>query len=190
MTSQLTGRHTGTGSARLSTALPSSTGPQPPLTGYIHVPLLALLKRTGALPPHGSDAKPTYRTLREARRKAPGPVVLFPEGTTSNGRALLRFGEGVLADGDVASDEIPGRVWVKFFRCVAFESRAFMLTLSADTLHPRNWSLPRRAPYRSQRGTCYRCSRHRIHCLVVTLPSALCILPPRHPRLHSCRQRS
>ncbi|KAK4685093.1 hypothetical protein P7C73_g5070, partial [Tremellales sp. Uapishka_1] len=56
-----------------------------------------------------------YKTLREARRKERGPVVLFPEGTTGNGRALLRFGEGSLAEGDVGGDD-EGLVWIKYLR--------------------------------------------------------------------------
>lgn len=41
--------------------------------------------------------------------------MLFPEGTTGNGRAILKFGEGILAEGDVGGDD-EGIVWVKFFR--------------------------------------------------------------------------
>ncbi|KAL0245442.1 hypothetical protein I308_104568 [Cryptococcus tetragattii IND107] len=108
-----TGRHTGTGSAAINgpTALV-----QPPLLGYLPYTLTSLLARTG-LPPAQYDVPPKgmYKTLREARRKEKRPVVLFPEGTTGNGRAILKFGEGVLAEGDVGGDD-EGIVWVKFFR--------------------------------------------------------------------------
>jgi len=75
-----------------------------------------MIASTGSLPPTVTkDAKfegTLYRTLAEARAKSPGPVLLFPEATTSNGRAVLKFGEGVIA-------EEPGKegvVWIKFMR--------------------------------------------------------------------------
>jgi hypothetical protein len=42
-------------------------------------------------------------------------VVLLAEGTTSNGRAVLKFPEGVLEEGDIGRDD-EGIVWLKFFR--------------------------------------------------------------------------
>ncbi|KIR59370.1 hypothetical protein I314_04892 [Cryptococcus bacillisporus CA1873] len=107
-----TGRHTGTGSAAINTP---TAAVQPPLLGYLPYTLTSLLARTG-LPPAQYDVPPKgmYKTLREARRKEKRPVVLFPEGTTGNGRAILKFGEGILAEGDVGGDD-EGIVWVKFF---------------------------------------------------------------------------
>ncbi|KAK8864715.1 hypothetical protein IAR55_001969 [Kwoniella newhampshirensis] len=106
-----TGRHTGTGSAAISTTLA-----QPPLLGYLPVSLPALIARTGSLADtYATPPKGMYKTLREARRKEGRPVVLFPEGTTSNGRAVLKFGEGTLAEGDVGGDD-EGIVWIKFFK--------------------------------------------------------------------------
>lgn len=107
------GRATGTGSANLSSL---QTLPQPPLLGYVKVPFWQMIRRTGRLPPT-ADVPPLgmYKTLREARRKEKRPVVLFPEGTTGNGRAVLRFGEGVLAEGDVGGDQ-DGQVWIKYIR--------------------------------------------------------------------------
>ncbi|WVQ80134.1 hypothetical protein IAT38_002236 [Cryptococcus sp. DSM 104549] len=106
-----TGRHTGTGSANISTTLA-----QPPFLGYLPVPLLSLIARTGSLPDtYDIPPKGMYKTLRDARRKEKRPVVVFPEGTTGNGRALLKFGEGTLAEGDVGGDD-QGIVWIKFLR--------------------------------------------------------------------------
>jgi 1-acyl-sn-glycerol-3-phosphate acyltransferase len=56
-----------------------------------------------------------YKTLRDARRREKGPVVLFPEGTTGNGRAVLRFPEGTIGEADMGGDD-EGIVWIKFFR--------------------------------------------------------------------------
>lgn len=61
--------------------------------------------------------KEAYKTLRAARRAEKTPVVLLAEGTTSNGRAVLRLPEGVLDEGDIGSDD-EGIVWLKFFRYI------------------------------------------------------------------------
>ena len=55
-----------------------------------------------------------YKTLKDARRKERRAVALLPEGTTSNGRALLKFGDGVLQDDEFANQE--GIVWVKYIK--------------------------------------------------------------------------
>lgn len=63
------------------------------LLGYRAVTLLDIVRATGFTPPFndilGSNA--TAQTLSSIRRGAEGPVVIFPECTTSNGRGLLRF---------------------------------------------------------------------------------------------------
>ena len=107
------GRSTGTGSANIGGTLP-----QPPLIGYLKLSFWEMLNRVGQLPPT-EPVLPlnAYKTLKEARRKEGRPVVLFPEGTTGNGRAVLRFGEGVLEQGDVGGDQ-DGQVFVKYLRCV------------------------------------------------------------------------
>jgi hypothetical protein len=109
-TAPLTGRHTGTGSANISLSLP-----QPPLLGYQPIPLLSMLARTGSLPPtYTVPPRNMYKTLREARRKEMRPVCLFPEGTTSNGRAVLRLPNGVLEK--ESDNEADGIIWVKYIR--------------------------------------------------------------------------
>ena len=57
----------------------------------------------------------SYKTLKGARRGEKRVVVLLAEGTTSNGRAVLKFPEGVLEEGDIGRDD-EGIVWLKFFR--------------------------------------------------------------------------
>lgn len=110
-TSQSTGRHTGTGSANIS-----SSQAQPDFLGYTPIPLLNLLARTGSLPPTEEVlAAGSYKTLKGARRGEKRVVVLLAEGTTSNGRAVLKFPEGVLEEGDIGRDD-EGIVWLKFFR--------------------------------------------------------------------------
>lgn len=104
------GRSSGTGSANVL----STSAVQPPCAGYVVVSPLALMARSGTLPPilDEVDQSKVYPTLAAARRTIGAPVVLLPEGTTSNGRAVLRFGEGVLNE-DVSEG---GVVWVKFVR--------------------------------------------------------------------------
>lgn len=75
-----------------------------------------LLARTGSLPDTcTSPPQGMYKTLRDARKKERRPVALLPEGTTGNGRAVLRFGEGILAESDVGGDQ-EGIVWVKYMK--------------------------------------------------------------------------
>ncbi|WRT66698.1 uncharacterized protein IL334_003659 [Kwoniella shivajii] len=106
-----TGRHTGTGSASIN-----STLSQPPLLGYQPISIISLLAKTGSLPDtFDVPPKGMYKTLREARRKEGRPIALFPEGTTGNGRALLRFAEGTIAQSDIGGDD-EGLVWIKFIR--------------------------------------------------------------------------
>ena len=82
----------------------------------MRVPLPALLARTGSLPEtYAVPPKGMYKTLRDARKSERGPVVIFPEGTTGNGRAVLRFGEGILGEADIGSHQ-EGNIWVKFIK--------------------------------------------------------------------------
>jgi len=50
-----------------------------------------MITHTGRIPPQSSNDKEKYESLEELRKRARGPVVVFPECTTSNGRGLLRF---------------------------------------------------------------------------------------------------
>jgi hypothetical protein len=116
----LTGRQTGTGSSNID--LPSiSAVPSSPLLGYMRIGLLSMINLTGHTPAYtfttrfsGKDVK--LYSLQDLCDEAPGPVILFPEGTTTNGRGLLRPSEGLFGSGGW---EVPVRqraVWVCWFK--------------------------------------------------------------------------
>ena len=94
--SRTPGRRTGTGSAAISPSA-SSAARNPtqrvPIVGFRRVGLLSMILSTGHLPLIAGSTSARPETLEEVRRRADRPVVVFPECTTSNGRALLRFAE-------------------------------------------------------------------------------------------------
>lgn len=104
------GRRTATGSATISTgSRPPSV--RIPIQGFRTVSLLTILRLTGVVPPFkglAGDARP----LKSIRKDADRPIVVFPECTTSNGRALLRFA-------DVFDESsIPVKAFKVFVMCV------------------------------------------------------------------------
>jgi len=109
-----TGRHTGTGSAALKTLSVSPT----PLDWFHAVPLLHLIVLTGYTPASYDLPRAGARTFERIRKEAKAsgkPVVVFPECTTSNGRGLLRFAEGVLG-----CESVPVRGYGVWVMCVRY----------------------------------------------------------------------
>lgn len=112
----VTGRQTGTGSSNIN--LPSiSAVPASPLLGYLPVGLFDLIRFTGLTPAqYPSTQAGQLMTLERLCQQAPGPVVMFPEGCTTNGRGLLRFGKDLFGP---EGWEVPVRkrsVWVCLFK--------------------------------------------------------------------------
>ncbi|KAI0650649.1 hypothetical protein C8Q79DRAFT_397753 [Trametes meyenii] len=130
--SRTPGRRTGTGSAAISS--PSSRVPTAriPIVGFRHVSLLSMVAATGR-PPLAADGS-KVESLEAIRSKADRPVVVFPECTTSNGRALLRFAE---VFGDV---KLPVLKYKVFVMCIRYDPpTAFAPSLShsiAGVLNP------------------------------------------------------
>lgn len=62
-----------------------------PVVGYRVVSLLSLISLTGNTPIPVAQQGHKPSSLEKICKEASQPVVLFPEGTTSNGRGLLRF---------------------------------------------------------------------------------------------------
>ncbi|KAI0722877.1 hypothetical protein C8Q76DRAFT_376968 [Earliella scabrosa] len=123
--SRTPGRRTGTGSAAIATPASKAPRQRVPITGFRRVGLLSMISSTGHLPLIAgvSSAKPD--SLEEIRSKADRPVVVFPECTTSNGRALLRFAE---VFGEV---KLPVMKYKVFVMCVRYDPpSAFSPSLS------------------------------------------------------------
>ncbi|KAF9568960.1 hypothetical protein CPC08DRAFT_678544 [Agrocybe pediades] len=106
------GRRTGTGSANVQMSS-RSTSPRVPIAGFQQVSLLTMITRTGNVPVYGASAIPVL-SLEEIRRNASGPVVVFPECTTSNGRGLLRFA-------DVFHQDVPVKKYQVFVMSVRYD---------------------------------------------------------------------
>jgi hypothetical protein len=99
----------------------STTPLRTTIKGYAAVNLTTALSLTGHTPSTFSKVIPhtaVYPTIDLARLACDGrTLVVFPEGTTSNARGLLRLSQGCLAD-----VEVPVRgynLWVMFFKCVS-----------------------------------------------------------------------
>lgn len=76
-----------------------------------------MLSVTGCIPPFGIyPSSNAIRPLEEIRKSARRPVVVFPECTTSNGRALLRFAH-IFGE---SPPSIPVRPYSIFIMCVRY----------------------------------------------------------------------
>ncbi|KAJ7699989.1 hypothetical protein B0H17DRAFT_1158026 [Mycena rosella] len=117
------GRRTGTGSANIGAASRAPTV-RIPIVGFRQVSLLSALQFTGRAPPFGSGS---YQSLEEIRRHAGRPVVIFPECTTSNGRALLHFA-------DVFKEKVPVRAYNVFVMCVRYDPPTRFAATLAHTI--------------------------------------------------------
>ena len=72
-----------------------------------------MITHTGRIPLQTSNDKEKYASLEEVRKRARGPVVVFPEFSTSNGRGLLRFANVFKHERD-----IPVRGYNIFLMCI------------------------------------------------------------------------
>ncbi|KAF9653457.1 hypothetical protein BDM02DRAFT_3135724 [Thelephora ganbajun] len=115
------GRRTGTGSAAISNSATFASKTRQPtprarVIGFNVVSLWSMIIRTGRIPTQPSNDKEKYENLDEVRKQAHGPVVVFPECTTSNGRGLLRF-----ADVFKHERNIPVKGYKVFLMCTRYD---------------------------------------------------------------------
>ncbi|KAI0750902.1 hypothetical protein C8Q80DRAFT_1229936 [Daedaleopsis nitida] len=123
--SRTPGRRTGTGSAAISSPTSRTPTQRVPIVGFRRVGLLSIISSTGHLPLIAGPSSAKPQSLEEIRSRADRPVVVFPECTSSNGRALLRFA-------DVFRDiKVPVMKYKVFVMCVRYDPpTAFAPTLS------------------------------------------------------------
>jgi len=122
-----THRRSANATARLPERAESS---RQPIQGFRRVSLLSMICATG-FPPH--NASPYVSSLEHIRRAAGGPVVVFPECTSSNGRGLLRFAE-------VFSEyQVPVKGFRVFLMCARYDPPTpFNSSLSHSVPSPLN----------------------------------------------------
>lgn len=143
------GRRTGTGSAAISNSASFASKTRPPtprakVLGFKVVSLWSILAHTGRVPIQTSNGKEGSESLEEVRKRARGPVVVFPECTTSNGRGLLRF-----ADIFKHERDIPASGRKIFLMCIRWGTAHIhrpaskrLIASSLDTICPRASSHP------------------------------------------------
>ncbi|KAI0776019.1 hypothetical protein BD413DRAFT_469414 [Trametes elegans] len=133
--SRTPGRRTGTGSAAISSPAARVPTTRIPIVGFRRVSLFSIIAATGKPPVSQDTASHKAESLEAIRSRADRPVVVFPECTTSNGRALLRLAE---VFGDV---KLPVMKYKVFVMCVRYDPpTTFAPTLShsiaSDFLNP------------------------------------------------------
>ncbi|GAA5897552.1 hypothetical protein JCM8208_003302 [Rhodotorula glutinis] len=140
----------------LPVAASSTTSSSNKVAGWRRVTLLSAILASGQLPQLGAAAE----SLDEAVKKAVGPVVVFPEGTTSNNRALLKLAE-IAAPGACVKSS-PLRTFVLAFKYPAPTALAPSLTYPIPTPSPLSGLLSHLYALAS-RLTPYTFSVRRLH---------------------------
>ncbi|KAF9783036.1 hypothetical protein BJ322DRAFT_1074087 [Thelephora terrestris] len=120
-TVQKLGRRTGTGSAAISNSATFASKTRQPtpraqVLGFKVVSIWYILAHTGRVPVRAFGDRERYESLEEVRKRALGPVVVFPECTTSNGRGLLRF-----ADVFKHERNVPVKGYKIFLMCIRYD---------------------------------------------------------------------
>lgn len=104
------GRRTGTGSANISSPARKPMPRVPIHNEFVTVSLLRALRLTGHVPPYNMSAIRPQR-IEDIAKSCNRPIVVFPELTTTNGRALARFA-------NVFQTNVPVTSFRLFLMCV------------------------------------------------------------------------
>ncbi|CAM9686284.1 unnamed protein product [Ectocarpus sp. 6 AP-2014] len=122
-----------------------------------------------------TKSKPTVAEENWARGWRGNPLLLFPEGTTSNGSCLLRFKTGVFAGGvpvHPVTVKYEARRFSPAFESIYFPVHAFR-SLAEPAHHVTVEYLPRFVPTPEQRAdrTLYAKAVQRVFCEAMDLPA-------------------
>lgn len=146
VTTSKTGRRTGTGSAAVQPSTTRAPSAKIPFMGFKRASLLSMIRVTGHTPPYSDeDALNSAESLQTIAARADRPIVVFAEGTTSNGRGLLRFAE--VFGGKLLSNKT--RLYLMCVRfvlsytlnpaitqCHLYDSLEHLAVFVTDTTHP------------------------------------------------------
>jgi len=86
------------------------------LVGFVPVSWVSLIRLTGHTPALSSSLSAKSFSLKGLARQSNRPIVVFPELTTSNGRALLKFAPVF------GEQKVPSRDFRTFVMCVRYDS--------------------------------------------------------------------
>ncbi|KAG8703549.1 hypothetical protein FRC08_002766 [Ceratobasidium sp. 394] len=137
------GRRTGTGSAQIAT---SSVSPRQQILGFRTASFLEVIRATGHVPPYGSPSSTITTTIEDIRAQADRPLVVFPECTTSNGRALLRFADVFIA-GKGKHIKHPVKGFKLYVMCARYDPPTPSAPTATHSIPSRSTTLPNPVPH-------------------------------------------
>ncbi|KAG8746397.1 hypothetical protein FRC10_005108 [Ceratobasidium sp. 414] len=137
------GRRTGTGSAQIAT---SSAAPRQQIPGFRTASLLEVILATGHVPPYGSSSSTITTTIEDIRARADRPLVVFPECTTSNGRALLRFADVFIA-GEGKHIKHPVKGFKLYVMCARYDPPMSRVPSATHSIPSQSTAFPNPLPH-------------------------------------------
>ncbi|KAB5596349.1 acyltransferase-like protein [Ceratobasidium theobromae] len=137
------GRRTGTGSAQIATA---SAAPRQQILGFRTATFLEVIRVTGRTPPYDSPITTVTSTIEDIRSKSDRPVVVFPECTTSNGRALIRFADVFIA-GKGKHIKHPVKGFKMYIMCARYDPPTSMTPSPTHSIPSHSGTLPNPIPH-------------------------------------------
>ncbi|QRV87712.1 hypothetical protein RhiJN_15730 [Ceratobasidium sp. AG-Ba] len=137
------GRRTGTGSAQIAT---SSAAPRQQILGFRTASLFEVILATGHVPPYGSSTSTITTTIEDIRSRADRPLVVFPECTTSNGRALLRFAD-VFVAGKGKHIKHPVKGFKLYIMCARYDPPTSSAPTATHSIPSQSTTLPNPLPH-------------------------------------------
>ncbi|KAF8709090.1 hypothetical protein RHS03_02718, partial [Rhizoctonia solani] len=137
------GRRTGTGSAQVSTA---SAARRQQILGFRTASLLEMILATGHVPPYGSSTSTVMATIEDIRAQCDRPLVVLPECTTSNGRALIRFAD-VFVAGKGKHIKHPVKGFKMYIMCARYDPPTITTPSPTHSIPSQSGTLPNPAPH-------------------------------------------
>ncbi|CAE6412103.1 unnamed protein product [Rhizoctonia solani] len=137
------GRRTGTGSAQVATA---SAARRQQILGFRTASFLEMIIATGHVPPYGNSTSTITATIEDIRAQCDRPLVVFPECTTSNGRALIRFSDVFIA-GRGKHIKHPVKGFKMYIMCARYDPPTFTTPSPTHSIPSQSGTFPNPVPH-------------------------------------------